>query len=340
MNKIIKKFFIFIMFLTLFSPSLVKAYDMGNIKVDVSKVPEKVGDQFKVKFNFDKGENNVYALTVKYNTKFVELVSLEEGDSKPYREVKKTEGNIEFRGLKSSGTIVTFKVKAEGVSNIDAQVGIAYIDAEDRNATNEELKTLKASTKIELKPVVVEEKKPETNTEKPQQPAETTTPESTSTATSTFSRFLHSIGEDWVLKVLFVAIIVIILIILTLIVEGIVTSSKNKKRRKHQEIEEVQSADTDTIVKPMRQVENDYSINITEKEVQAAREKDMRNRINRELERNYETFNNSQANRQQAPRRRELTIEEKRILLAKKRLYDQKISQKREARRPIKKDND
>lgn len=240
MKRVIKKLSVVFILLTLLLPTIVMAADLPKVKLELSDTPKAVNDQFKAKFYLTDDVKANADFNLAYDSNMLEVV--DDGlkavkDTMTLATVDSTEaGVLKYVNIDNAGVTVTFKVKKEGDSKISLSIPDMYLYSIEDKVEPSELSSLKGEVQVSVKKAV-EEKKEDTknttvdNTKKQENQSNSTSTSSTSTEKKGFvSQFFEKISNDWILKVLFIAICLIFLILIIMLIEYVIVSRKKKNQ--------------------------------------------------------------------------------------------------------------
>ncbi len=360
MNKFFKKLMVSLLMMAIMVPTVVMAADVPKVKIEVTEKAKAVNDEIKVKLSMSNDLTANADFNVEYDSNILELVddglknitggldTLAVDTSKP--------GLIKYTDLKNDGVVITFKVKSEGESDIKASVTDIFIVDRNAKATADELKTMTAKTKAGIKKETTQttnnnnsnNNNSNNNNQNNTNNNNNNKDNNKSAETQTkpvekkgfFGQFFDKLNNDWVLKILFIAICFIILILIILLIEYIIVSKKNKKRALEEErnsrVNEAQRINNANRVPVNRNPQQ----RVPSQRVPQQRTGQPVRRPLTEAERRAraERLRRSSENGQAQRPRRPLTEEERRALQAR-RLRREQGDQRRVAR-PIRRENE
>lgn len=358
MKKSIKKIVVLALIL-LVLPIYTSFAQMPNVVMQVSN-EIKVGETTQIKISVDKNFETVSTIKFRYNTT---LLGVEDDGSRTFKSdnVKVNKSGTEvvyenYNNKKDGDILLSVKALDRGEAEVEIEVVSHIMADESEEATDEELAAMKTLKVINVVP----------NVQNTQENSTQTTQQVATNEMSFITKFFNTVGNDWILKVLLIAIVAIFLIIVTLLIETMITAKRKKREALDNDdfisnsVERsFNSLSQDTVVNDMNIEKEDYRVNVSNLERKSHRNSRVVNkypenddniykvrdlgtrRERRELTPEEKKMRIAKLrSMQRAERIRELTPEQKRILLERRRKREQELqgnvrTVKRPARRNI-----
>lgn len=352
MNKLLKKLTAFVLMLAFALPTVVMADDIPKLKLEVTEQAKAVNDNIKVKMSLSTDVAANADFEVKYDQNILELVDdgIKELSEKMDTTTADTStaGTVKYTDIQNAGVTMTFKVKTEGETEITAKTLDMFLVERNDKATAEELGKMTSNVKTGVKKVEAapnnNNANSNSNTVKKDEPNKQNTEQKQTETKSEekkgfFGQFFEKVNNDWVLKILFIAILVIILILIILLIEYIIVSKRNKRK--------IQDDDYDVRVRNPRQSDerNSQPRTATDRasvnsQRNAAPNMQRQRRPLTEEERRLraERLRRMSENGQAPRQRRPLTEEERKLLIERRKRREQAMNGTRQVRRPVDRD--
>lgn len=358
MKKSIKKIFLLTLIL-LVLPIYTSFAQLPKVVMQVNN-EIKVGETTQIKISVDKNFETVSTIKFRYNTT---LLGVEDDGSRAFKSDNVKVNNLgseivyeNYNNKKDGDILLSVKALDRGSAEVEMEVVSHIMADESEEATNEELTGMKILKVIN---VVTNVQNTQENSDQIVQPVATN-------ETSFITKFFNTVGNDWILKVLLIAIVAIFLIIVTLLIETMITARRKKREgiynndfNSNSVERSFNSLSQDTVVNDMNIEKEDYRVNVSNLEQKTQRSSRIVNnysenddniykvrdlgvrREKRELTLEEKKMRIAKLrSMQRAERIRELTPEQKRILLERRRKREQELqgnvrTVKRPARRNI-----